>query len=360
MILLLVTLAQWSAGLLVLGRIRGCQAKPANNSISGAQLSIIIPARNEEVNLPTLLRSLAAQSIRPHEIIVVDDASTDATAKVAQANGARVIASQPLPDGWRGKTWACHQGAEAATGKILLFLDADTWFEPEGLGRVLAEFSADGGGALSVAPFHELRSFHEQFSAVFNLVMLAGTGAFTLLGDRYPQRGLLGQLLMIDRAAYKKVGGHEAVKGRILENFWLAQQLRAVQVPLHCRSGRGGFAFRMYADGWGQLIEGWTKGFAAGAGQTPLPVLLLIIAWLGGIIFAPIGIATQGQPLVWSAVYALCVAQIAWLLRRVGTFHWSVALLYPVFVIFFFAVFARSVLRSGKTVSWKGRNIRAD
>ena len=360
MILLLVTLAQWLAGFLVLGRRNWCGGATAGKSVSAEELSIIIPARNEEANLPTLLRSIAAQSLRAKEIIVVDDASADRTAEIARENRAQILKSLPLPDGWRGKTWACHQGAEAASGQILLFLDADTSFEPEGLARVLAEFENCGGGALSVAPYHEVLNFHEQFSAFFNLVMLAGTGAFTVLGDRYPQRGLLGQFLLIDRAAYQKVGGHEAVKGRILENFWLAEQMRAAHVPMQCRGGRGVFSFRMYPEGWRQLVAGWTKGFASGAGQTPLPILLLIIGWLGGLFFAPIGVVILGQPLIWLVVYGLCAAQVTWLLRHAGTFHWLTGLFYPALLLFFFAVFTRSVFRSGKMVSWKGREIRAD
>jgi 4,4'-diaponeurosporenoate glycosyltransferase len=360
MILFLVMLAQWAAGWLVLGRLRGCNKAEINSPFSGDELSVIIPARNEESNLPKLLRSLTSQSVRPKEIILVDDASSDHTAEVARQNGARVVNSLPLPEGWRGKTWACHQGAQAAAGEKLLFLDADTWFEPDGLARVLAEIQAAGGGALSVAPYHFVRDFHEQFSAFFNLVMLAGTGAFTLLGDRYPQRGLLGQFLLIDRAAYQRAGGHEAVKGRILENFWFSKQLRNVKVPMHCRSGRGVFSFRMYPEGWRQLVEGWTKGFASGAGVTPLPILLLIIAWLGGLFFVPIEIAASNEPLLWLGVYGLCAAQIGWLLRRVGTFHWWAGIFYPLLILFFFAGFARSVFYSGKTVSWKGRSIRAD
>jgi 4,4'-diaponeurosporenoate glycosyltransferase len=362
MILLAVMLGLWSAGWIVLGRIRRCSRVESNQSTSAEQLSIIIPARNEEQNLPTLLRSLAAQSVCPHEIIVVDDASTDRTAEVARELGARVISSQPLPEGWRGKTWACHQGAQVAAGESFLFLDADTWFEPEGLRRVLAEFQAAGGGVLSVAPHHAVRNFHEQFSAFFNLVMLAGTGAFTLWGDRSAPRGLLGQFMLIERAAYERVGGHEAVRGRILENFWLAERLRAAGVPLRCRSGRGVLAFRMYPQGWREVVDGWTKGFASGAGQTPLPILLLIIAWMIGLMTAPLGLAFAGQPLLWLAAYGLCAAQIAWLLRGVGTFHWSAALFYPAPLIFYFAVFTRSVRRSRsqQMVAWKGRQIRAD
>ena len=404
MILLAVTLAQWVAGWLVLGRLRGCgwgdnlsheperrallgqrKRKPPNHAgqcsalrlrgswageqvgkeqetspVPGAQLSIIIPARNEAENLPQLLGSLAAQHVRPKEIIVVDDGSSDRTAEVARQNGARVLASGALPEGWRGKTWACHQGVLAAAGQWLLFLDADTWFEPEGLARALAEFPGAGGGALSIVPYHVVRDFHEQFSAFFNLVMLAGTGAFTLCGDGYRRCGLPGQFLLIDRATYQRAGGHEIVKGRILENFWFSKQLQTARVPLRCRGGRGVFSVRMYPAGWRQLVEGWTKGFASGAGQTPLPLLLLLIAWLGGLVFAPIGILTRGAPWTWLAVYGLGVAQVGWLLRRAGTFRWSAALFYPAPLWFFFAVFARSVWRSGKTVSWKGREIRAD
>jgi 4,4'-diaponeurosporenoate glycosyltransferase len=114
MILPAVTLALWFAGWIVLGRVRRCSHHEVNQSVSGEQLSIIIPARNEEHNIPTLLRSIAAQSVRPREIIVVDDGSTDRTAALARQLGATVMASQPLPDGWRGKTWACHQGAQVA------------------------------------------------------------------------------------------------------------------------------------------------------------------------------------------------------------------------------------------------------
>jgi 4,4'-diaponeurosporenoate glycosyltransferase len=361
MILLAVTLGLWSAGWVVLGRIKPCADNPFT-PLPGQKLSIVIPARNEAHNLPNLLRSLISQSNPPDEIIVVDDASTDGTGEVARQLGARVIESLPLPDGWRGKTWACHQGAQAATGDWLLFLDADTWFEADGLRRVLLEFQAAGGGALSVAPFHQVPRLHEQFSAFFNLVMLAGPGAFTAAGDRVSPRGLFGQFLLIDRAAYEKVGGHEAVKGRILENFWLAEKLRALHVPLRCRGGDGVFTFRMYPRGWSELIEGWTKGFASGAGQTPRLILILVILWMTGLMLPLVGLAFMGEPVRWLAVYLLGVMQVGWLLGRVGSYWWLTALLYPLPLIFYFVVFTRSVRRArGKqTVTWKGREIRAD
>ncbi|MGD0349132.1 MAG: glycosyltransferase [Verrucomicrobiota bacterium] len=347
MILLAVTLVLWFAGWIVLGRVQPRGRGKVNQSVSGEQLSIIIPARNEEQNLPTLLRSITTQPVKPREIIVVDDSSTDRTAELARQLGATIIASQPLPDGWRGKTWACHQGAAAATGDLLLFLDADTWFEPGGLSRILSGYT---GGAFSVGPYHAVRKPYENLSLFFNLNMNVGT----------VPRGLFGQMLLVERESYRRVGGHESVKGRILENFWLAEQFRAVGIPVRSERGRGAFSFRMYSNGLRELIEGWTKGFAAGAGQTSRGTLLVVVAWMTGLMLPPISCLATGDWLRWGAVYLLCAAQVGWLGRLVGAFRWYTALLYPAPLIFFFVIFARSAWRAGKAVTWKGREIRAD
>ena len=359
---LLVPVVGWLAGWAALARITPCRPAGAGATRKVGTISVIIPARNEEQNLPRLLRSLRHQPIPPEEIIVVDDDSTDGTAAVARELGARVVTPPPLPEGWRGKTWACQQGAAEANSEWLLFLDADTWFEPDGLAAVQNEFSALGGGALSVAPRHHVERLHEQFSAFFNLVMVAATGAFTLLGDRLAPRGLLGQFLLIEKSAYVRVGGHAAVKERVLENFWLAEKLRAAGVPLHCWGGRKVFSFRMYPLGWREMMDGWIKGFASGAGQTPRPLLLLVTAWMSGLIMAAGNLLLAKNAPVCFIVYAAYAAQVGWLLRRVGTFHWGAALLFPAPLVFYFFVFTRSVWRvvRKKPVDWKGRKIGAD
>jgi 4,4'-diaponeurosporenoate glycosyltransferase len=344
-ILLLATLAMWSVGFLLLSRLR-CWAGASAPELA-RRVSVVIPARNEEHNLPTLLRSLTSQPVKPHEVIVMDDGSIDRTAELARQLGATAIPSQPLPDGWRGKAWACHQGAQAATGDLLLFLDADTWFESDGLPRVLSAYT---GGAFSVGPYHAVRKPCEDLSLFFNFNMTVGT-----LPD-----GLFGQMLLVDRASYWRAGGHEVVKGRTLENFFLARQFHAAGIPTRSVTGRGVFSFRMYPNGLMELVEGWTKGFASGAGQTPRGVLLLVVVWMIGLMLAPLGGLVTGDWLRWGAAHLLCAAQVGWFSRQVGAFRWYSALLYPVPLIFFFAVFAWSAARSGKQVTWKGREIRAD
>ena len=344
--ILVIWLAFWSAGFVLLLRLRH-RIPPGEASGPVPLVSVIIPARNEEHNLPRLLSSLNCQTVKPLQVIVVDDGSTDRTAERARELGATVIPASPLPDGWRGKTWACHQGAQATTGDLLLFLDADTWFEAGGLARLLAAYP---GGAFSAGPRHAVQQPYEELSLFFNVAMTAGT-----LPDR-----LFGQLLLVDRESYRHGGGHEAVRGRVLETFWLAGQFRAVGIRVRSVSGRGVCSFRMYPNGPRELTEGWTKGFASGAGRTSGGLLLVIVLWMIGLMLGPLGLLITGKWLPWSLAYLLCAGQVAWIGRLVGTFRWFTAALFPAPLIFFFVVFFRSVLRSGRKVTWKGREIRAD
>lgn len=343
--MIIVFFILWACGFIVTARFFGLRV-----SVQPAvpmRLSVIIPARDEEHNLPRLLESLAAQSVRPYEVLVVDDGSTDGTAEIARKLGADVVESEPLPDGWRGKTWACHQGALKARGGHFLFMDADTWFEVEGLARMLGRYP---GGAFSLLPYHAVSKSYEDFSLFFNFSMTAGT----------VPNGLAGQCFLINREDYQKVGGHESVRGRVLENFRLAEEFREAGIPVCSAIGSEMVSFRMYPQGFRSLVEGWTKGFASGAVRTPLWILLLVVGWMTGLMFPLLGGMMTGDWKLWLAAYALGAFQVAGISRRIGSFHWLGILFYPIPLMFFFGVFGWSALRSGKKVSWKGREIHAD
>lgn len=353
MIIWMVFAAGWLAGRLLLYAVPLCRG---GASAGGPPLSVIIPARNEERNLPRLLESLTSQIPPPDEILVVDDGSTDRTADIAREAGARVLTPAGLPPGWRGKAWACRQGAQAAAHGVLLFLDADTWFEPGGLSALRAAHGR-AGGALSLAAFHRTERPYEQLSAFFNWVMTAATGAFT---PRRRAQGLFGPCLMVARTDYERVGGHDAVKNRVLENYFLAAEFRRAGVTPSCFGGKGVLSIRMYPGGLRELAAGWGKAFASGAGRTPPLLLAGIIAWLsaaaGTAVMLPVAALTEYSILPWAALYLLFALQMAAQWRGLGTFGWRTALLYPVPLVFFFALFARSAFR--KQSSWKGRTFR--
>jgi len=127
-------------------------------------LSVIIPARNEEKRIVPLLESLRSQSVRPSEVCVVDDSSTDQTAEIVKKHGYRVVQCPILPEGWTGKSWACWNGVHSTEGELLLFLDADVTLKKDALERLLFEYERTGG-LISVQPFHLMSRFHEYFSA---------------------------------------------------------------------------------------------------------------------------------------------------------------------------------------------------
>jgi len=92
-------------------------------------ISVIIPARNEANRIRACLEAIVgAPGI--HEVVVVDDESSDETAAVASRMGATVLSGKPLPIGWVGKAWALHQGVQAATGEWVVTLDADAVAHP--------------------------------------------------------------------------------------------------------------------------------------------------------------------------------------------------------------------------------------
>lgn len=324
------------------------------------KISIIIPARNEENNLPVLLASLKDQSLSPFEIIVVNDNSTDGTARIAEENGAHIIYSTPLPDGWLGKPWGCYQGAQQAKGDIFIFLDADTFLEPDGLERIMGNY--EGSGVISIFPYHRIKKPYEAFSAIFNLMQLAGMYCLSLSGKRQ-SKGLFGPCLVISRGDYYRTGGHVAVKDRVLEHYSMGAILIKYNIPFALFRGKGVLNVRMYPEGFSSLINGWRKSFTLGADETHPLNMTIATTWISGLIAATVYFMVSlfnGNIMdicYGGFIYLICVLQLFIHLRSIGTFPaWS-ALFYPAVLIFFLSLFTFAALSSKKPVEWKGRRI---
>ncbi len=344
------------AGFSLIRRVPLCPpAKPH----PAPNLSIIIPARNEEQNLPRLLMSIAVSTMRSAEVLVVDDSSTDNTAAVAKDRGASVLTSASLPPGWTGKSWACHQAALHASGDLLLFLDADTYFTAGGLERLIACWmrEQDRRLVLSLLPYHEMAAPYEELSLMFNVLMAAGAGGFGLAA---PHR-LFGQSLLIAKETYFAAGGHAAVRGIVLENLCFAEMLRRSGARMLCFGGRGTLQMRMFPEGFRQMSDSWAKAFIQGAADSGGWVLVSAIAWISALwstallLIAP---RDYGRPAL-AAVYLLLGLQLAWLARQLGSYRFVICLLYPLPLVYYTLIFGRSAIRRGlgrKTV-WRGREV---
>jgi 4,4'-diaponeurosporenoate glycosyltransferase len=355
-----------ASGLVSIGFVSGWIAFFYRRRVPAAQnltqklppVSLIIPARNEAANLPKLLESLRAQDGIEMEWIVVDDHSVDATSEIAGRAGARVVAARDLPEGWTGKNSACFQGAEAAVHEWLCFVDADAEFQAGGLKRLLSYGvrGPAGSAAVSVLPYHQMQSPYEQFSAFFNLLMAMGTEAFSLGGEH--KQKLVGQCLLLRREDYKRVEGHQSVKGEILENFFLSRKLRELGVDCQTFAGQGVLHFRMYPEGFSQLVEGWSKAFVRGLGQTSPQMMALTIVWITGAMTAMLALVLV-PGLLSVTLYLLVAVQFGIFLRRVGSYSWLTAFLFPLPLCFYQVLFFSSLLsaRRRKGVTWRGRTL---
>ena len=326
--------------------------------------SVIIPARNEASSLPHLLESLRHQTVRPGQVLVIDDQSQDRTASIARADRAvTLVDGEPVPGGWTGKAWACHQGAGLATGDTLVFLDADVVLEPGGIAALLAEHRARRG-LISVQPFHRMIRAYERLSAIFSVMGFMGVGSASP-GRDGGSRGAFGPVLVTGRADYDRIGGHASVRGEIVEDIALARRYAASGEPVHAFGGGHLVRFRMYPDGLGQLIEGWSKNIATGASTVRLPRLFLIGFWFTCVLLsvqtmieAAFGVAALGWFEV-GACYLLFAVQFGAMLRQLGNFHALTAVLYPGPVGVFLVVFVRSTYLTlvRREVTWRGRAI---
>ena len=353
----------WFLGFIFLWKIPAL--KKGRTHPRSYKLSILIPARNEEKILGQLLQSITHQSIKPHEIIVIDDHSEDATAEVARRAGCNVIASDRLPEGWTGKPWACWQGAQKATGDVFLFLDADTSLEDEGLSKIVSTY-LEKGGLVSIQPFHKMRRRYERLSAIFNIITAAGMNAFTPLGPRLKPTGAFGPCMICSREDYFRVGGHEKARGEVLESLAIGKEFLRANRKVHCYGGKETISFRMYPDGFQSLVEGFAKGFGTGANAMSVASLLMMVAWVfGGVSLTRhvVQSAIMGNPLELLGglvLDVLYIFQIHWMLFRIGNFGFSTALFFQIPLVFFIIVFAYSIVRIFlvRTVRWKGRDVK--
>lgn len=332
-----------------------------NNAEKISNLTIVIPARNEERNLPLILSDLKTQNIQPFEIICVDDCSVDKTANIARSFDVKVISIKDKPNDWTGKSWACQVGADAASTDILLFIDADVRLNSDSISRLLQTYT-NNNCAISVQPFHTINKGYEQLSMFFNLIQISATG-ITSSGEDYI--GLYGPIIMINKKDYIRLGGHSSVKKSVIEDVDLGIKMKDLGIPYKLYIGDKSISFRMYSNGLNDLINGWLKNFATGASKTPLLKFLTIFLWITSCLSVPIHILIfifNFNPILLSIyflLYFIWFFEIFRIAPKIGSFKLSTMIFFPIPLLFFITVFILSFFKKilGFKTSWKGRKV---
>ncbi len=331
----------------------------------GPLVSVLVPARDEAENLPRLLPALLASEYERLEVVVLDDGSTDDTAGLVSGMAARdgrlrLVTSLSRPEGWTWKNWACHQLSHHARGDILLFCDADVVPGPLAVARTVAALQERDADVLTAFPRHAPGGWLEE--AALPLVVQLPIAALLPL-SLVPRRGPAslsvgnGQWLAWRAAAYRRMGGHRAVAGDVLEDVLLARRAKAAALRLLPVVAGEDLTVRMYRSP-AAVAEGLSRTLylLGGARDATLaPALGLFLLAMGVPLLLPFG---GGSPITLAPLALLLTtrAASAALFRQ----RWTTIALHPVGVVAVvgLALASRTLHRAGR-IRWKGRLVAA-
>lgn len=323
------------------------------------RVSVLIPARDEESNLPEVLEAWSKVDYPDWELVVLDDRSTDSTPAILAGHARRdarlkILRGSELPAGWLGKNWACHQLAQAATGELLLFADADVRPAPEALLASVAGLERESGDALSGFGRQLTPSWSTR--AVVPLVMEVPLSGFLplRLATRLRSPSLsaaVGQWFLFRAHAYRAVGGHEAVRDLVVEDIALGRRLKRSGFRLVPAIARDLLEVSMYT-GFADTWKGFSKNISR-AGKSPAAGFLSVqipatLCFLSPWILAPTG----HFPALLSLAFLVA-------LRTGSALFWkrppSQLVWHPVGSILILAIGIRSLLTPVWPMAWKGR-----
>lgn len=362
----------WTALLAGAGSWHRRFALPEASVPQPPRLSICIPARDEAHQVAACVRDALASDHPDFEVVLVDDCSSDGTASVAldAARGDprfRVVAGTVPAAGWAGKPWACARAATEATGRVLLFIDADVQLGRNAASRAAAVLLDRQLALLSLFGTWRLESFWERVAIpVIGWFVRGVTDPAAVNTPGRREAFANGQFLMVNREDYDNLGGHAVVKAEVLEDVRLAQAFKRRGLPIGLWSAPWAFEVRLYRS-LGEILDGYGKNFYEGMARRP-HVAILGLVFLGVTSFLPYlllpvvlltpdtlltGIPARTVWQVWIAV--LCGLPVAFRYRldradgRSGALAWS----HPLGNLVLGAVLLASVFRV--RTRWKGR-----
>ena len=271
------------------------------NRMQDERVSILIPARNEEANILTLLQSIHEQDYPDYEVIVLDDDSTDRTYEICEefaANHSRfsVIKGKPLPEGWLGKNYACHQLAKQAKGSFLLFLDADERVYSDLINSAVHRMKFKHLALLSLFTNQEMHSLGEHTVVPLMHYLLLNLLPVRLiyLTKNPAFAAASGQFMMFHAELYRQNQWHELAKGRVVEDIEIMKLVKAEKLLGESLLANGLISCRMYTN-YRDAVNGFSKNFLAPFNYSIMGFIFYLMLVVGGPLIV---IATLNLPLI--------------------------------------------------------------
>ena len=324
------------------------------------KVSILIPARNEAENILPLLTSIQQQDYGNYEVLVLDDNSTDATYQVCAGFAAKhpkfkVIKGEPLPAGWLGKNYACHQLVQQATGEYYLFLDADEQVQKGLINSAVHRMKLRGLSLLSLFTNQTMLSVGEEMAVPLMHYILLNLLPLRLvyLVRSASLAAASGQFMLFDAYTYKQYQWHQLAKNKVVEDVEIMKLVKSTKLNGEALLANGMISCRMYK-GYNEAIHGFGKNFLAAFNYNIIGFLIYLLLIIGGpaiivmtmslnLIFIMLGLISLGRIMI-----SLSAGQNA--LRNL--------FLHPVQMFSLLLIGITSIQKHlTKTTVWKGRKI---
>lgn len=322
-------------------------------------ISVLIPARNEETKISFLLSDIQKSKNEYLEIIVFDDESSDNTVKVVQDfaeqdNRIVLIQSDGLPQGWLGKNHACHQLAQKARGKYLLFLDADVRIDANVIIDAVSYLKRFELKLLSIFPTQIQETFGEKISVpVMNYILLTLLPlVFVRVSPFKSHSAANGQFMLFDTETYRKIEPHLLFKNSAVEDIKIARHFKKEKLKIACLTGEKRIQCRMYQS-FNEAVKGFTKNVFMFFGNVPLLAFLFWVFSAFG--FIPVWLALPQFLTYYFAVLGSVLLLYSLVGRQNSVIN---LLLFPFHLLFLTTILGKAIkVKKNKKLEWKERNI---
>ena len=328
------------------------------------RVSVLIPARNEETNVGACIKGFLSQNYDNFEIHVLNDQSTDRTGTIIERFGeqypeVQAIQGKPLPAGWSGKNWACHQLSQHANGEILIFTDADNRPAPNAIANTVAYMQKLELGLLSAFPEKVTGTLAEKLVVpVVDLFVYAGLPLWLTYFSRFPSLAAASGLwIAFTREAYQRVGGHQAVSNQIVEDVELSRLAKKSGIRILTSAGTRVVSCRMYHS-FSEVWHGFSKNLFGLVRYKTIPFFILILGLFTMCVLPYI--AVWFVPLRGLAIIAIVMNTVMRMVLALKYRHpfFTSVILHPFGVLLTLLIGINSFcqVRRGR-LQWKGRQI---